>query len=94
MVCVAFTTDGKSIVTGSDAGTIRVWDPSTGKLRRSWNGHNKAVRQLAALSSDTFASVRDDGAAGVWNATGEELSRLRDGVKRRWDNLTRARYTL
>jgi WD40 repeat protein len=76
MLCVAFTADGKTIVTGSDDGVMRAWDAATGMLRMTWTGHGKAVRQLAVLHDGAFASVGDDGDAILWNAPGKESVRL------------------
>jgi len=77
MVCVAFTTDGKSVVTGSDDGLIRVWNPSSGRLIADWLGHAKAVRQIAPFKDESFVTAGEDGAIVRWNIAGKELVRYR-----------------
>ena len=38
--------DGKTIVSGSDDKTVRVWDAETGELRRTLEGKTSEVRSL------------------------------------------------
>jgi WD40 repeat protein len=44
---LAFTADGKSLVSGYVNGTICFWDPQTGKKNATWTGNNKSVRCVA-----------------------------------------------
>jgi len=76
MLCVVFTADDKSVVTGSEDGTLRVWNASSGKLVKDWRRHGKAVRQVAAVKDATFVSVGDDGLAILWDIAGNELMRF------------------
>ncbi len=77
MLCVGFTADGKSVFTGSNDGTIRIWDSATGTLVKDWHGHGKAVRQVVPLKGATFVSAGEDGQAVLWDTTGKELMRFR-----------------
>jgi hypothetical protein len=77
MLSVVFTADGKSLVTGSGDGTLRVWEPASGRLVVAWQEHRKAVRQVARLKGDTFVSAGDDGAVVAWNTAGKPLIRYR-----------------
>jgi len=77
MLCVEFTADGKSVLTGSQDGVLRAWNPSSGKLVKSWPAHGKAVRQLAPVKDATFVSAGDDGTAILWDTAGKELVRYR-----------------
>jgi WD40 repeat protein len=43
---VAYSPDGKWLVTGSDDGAIRIWDSAAGKLVRVLLGHSGAVRSV------------------------------------------------
>jgi len=77
MQCVAFTTDGTSVVTGSDDGFVRVWNSSSGKLVKDWRGHGKAVRQIAPIKGGTFVTAGEDGAVVLWDSAGKDLMRFR-----------------
>ncbi|MGA2257341.1 MAG: WD40 repeat domain-containing protein [Thermoguttaceae bacterium] len=76
MLSVAFTADGRSVITGSDDGVLRVWNPSSSKLVRDWRGHGKAVRQIVPFKSATFVSAGEDGAVVLWDTAGRELMRF------------------
>jgi WD40 repeat protein len=47
LYCLSFSPDGKTCATGHLDGTIRLWDPATGRLRRSLQAHRVAVYTLA-----------------------------------------------
>ena len=53
---VAFSPDGKMIASGHGRNTIRFWDPTTGKVKRTWAGveNDHAVSSLACLTTITF----------------------------------------
>ena len=48
---VAFSPDGRRIVSGSVEGTLKIWDMSTGKETLALRGHTSGVR-AAAFSPD------------------------------------------
>jgi RNA polymerase sigma factor (sigma-70 family) len=79
------TPDGRSWVTGHEEGTIRVWDATTGRERRSWVAHRDAehaaglgvsgVRALA-ISPDGRMLITAGivGGSRIWDwSTGTEL---------------------
>jgi WD40 repeat protein/serine/threonine protein kinase len=77
--CVAFSPDGRWIVSGSDDGTLSVWDATTGQETLPFKGH--AARVLAvAFSPDAtrIVSGSDDGILRVWDRrSGEETLTIR-----------------
>ena len=79
VMCVAFTPDGRSIVSNArKPGALRIWDAATGKQVRLLEGHTGSIGCLAvssdgrqALSGGTDLTVR------AWDlVTGKELQRL------------------
>jgi len=72
---VAFTPDGKQLLTGSKDNTMRLWDIETGTELRRFVGHTKTVKSVA-ISADgkRVLSASWDGTARLWDmATTVEL---------------------
>jgi WD40 repeat protein/serine/threonine protein kinase len=49
--CLALSSDGKRLFSGSHDGTIKVWDLDAGKVTRSFSGHSGGISNLV-LSAD------------------------------------------
>jgi WD40 repeat protein len=66
---VAFSPDGKALVTAGRDGVVKRWDVATGKLLRTMERHYSWVEALA-VSPDgrTIASAGQDGLIRLWDA--------------------------
>ncbi|MCV3217343.1 AAA-like domain-containing protein, partial [Plectonema radiosum NIES-515] len=77
---VAFSSDGKTVASGSSDNTIKIWDISTGKLIRTLTGHSSSVSSVA-FSSDgkTVASGSSDNTIKIWDISTGKLIRTLTG---------------
>jgi WD40 repeat protein len=78
VMTASFSSDGKSILTGSMDYTAGLWDTASGRERRRFVGHKEWVT-AAALSRDgrRLLTGSHDRTARLWDAeTGEELKKF------------------
>ena len=78
VLSAAFSSDGKTLASGSEDNTIKLWDVATGKERFTLKGHTQPVWSVA-FSPDgmTLASGSWDGTTKLWDvATGKERASL------------------
>lgn len=75
---VAFTPNGKTLVSGHGDNTIRFWDVESGTEVRRLQGHTQFVRSLAiAPDGQTLASASGDRTVRLWDMrTGKQLHQL------------------
>jgi WD40 repeat protein len=76
--CLAFSPNGKKLLSGGIDRTVRVYDAGTEKELRVLKGHEHVVLAVAwARDGRTGASASADGVIRLWNAeTGKELAVL------------------
>jgi WD40 repeat protein len=67
---VAFSPNGRRIVSGSGDNTIRIWDANTGiEMLQPFSGHWDEVRSVAfSLDGYRIASGSKDNTIQIWNA--------------------------
>jgi WD40 repeat protein len=67
---VAFSPDGRYLVTGGSSQTVQVWDAQTGHAVGTLGAHNRIIRGLAfSRDGHHLASVSTDGIMKLWDAT-------------------------
>ena len=86
---VAFSADGRTILSGSDDNSIKLWEAASGKLIRTFTD-TENVRFVAFLKDDSFFSLNDKGNICIWDiqsgkrlkefALGEQSTLIHDNV--------------
>ena len=68
MTGLAFSPDGKTLVSGSGYDTIRVWEFPSGTLQRRLSGHGNDIVTVAfSRDGKMLASGSKDSAVRLWN---------------------------
>ena len=72
---VAFSPDGRQVLSGSGDKTVKLWDAASGKLVRSFKGHSDEVSSVA-FSPDgrQVLSGSADGTVKLWDAASGQLA--------------------
>jgi WD40 repeat protein len=91
---VAFTPDGRNLISGENDGSVVVWEVRTGLPRREFLGHQAGVNGLAVSADGKAAvSVSSDLTALVWDVTGRLQAKppkdrlAADRLKELWEAL-------
>jgi WD40 repeat protein/serine/threonine protein kinase len=74
---IAFSSDGKRIVSGSYDQTVRLWDVASGQSINTFNGHTNAVLSVSfSPDGKTVISSSADQALIMWDAaSGQEIGK-------------------
>ena len=68
--CLAWSHDGRTLVTGGYDGDIMIWDAESMALRSRYRDHNTTVRQILFLDNDqTLLTVSNDNQVLLWSLT-------------------------
>jgi eukaryotic-like serine/threonine-protein kinase len=78
LTSVAFSPDGRRIVTGSEDHTAKLWEAATGKVLFTLEGHTATVTDVAfSPQGDRIVSAGSDHTIRVWDpTTGQQLRAL------------------
>ena len=68
---VAFRPDGRRLASGGADHTVRIWDPTTGRLLETLRSHQTPIVCLAySPDGRRLASADEDGPIRVWEPEG------------------------
>ena len=62
---LAFTPDGRTLITGEENGTIVLYDAATAAVRATLRGHLNSVRAVRSLAGRPAAGVGEHGPHGL-----------------------------
>jgi len=67
--------DESTIATGSDNGTIKIWDTANGTLIKKIDAHEKWISSIVSLNENRLASTSNDSqfAIKIWNISDGKL---------------------
>ncbi len=76
--CIAISPDGRYMLVGSNDATARLWEIDSGKIVRTFSGHNEGITSVAFSPDRTrVVTGSSDGTARVWETeSGSQLMLL------------------
>ncbi|MEG5104709.1 TIR domain-containing protein, partial [Microcoleus sp. AT13-A5] len=82
VLSVALSLDGKTIVSGSQDGTVRLWDTSGKAIGQPFKGHEGSVLSVAlSLDGKTIVTGGGDGTVRLWDTSGKAIGQPFKGHK-------------
>ncbi|TXT34399.1 MAG: WD40 repeat-containing protein [Comamonadaceae bacterium] len=76
---VAWSTDGKTLASASDSGTVQLWDGANGKLLRTLEWHQGYVRSVAWSVDGKNLAVGSGSTVRLWDAASGKLLHILEG---------------
>lgn len=71
---LAFSTDGRTLASGSWDNTVKLWNAQTGRLRHTLTGHSSGVKSVAfSPDGKRVISGSDDGTVKLWDTRSGRL---------------------
>jgi WD40 repeat protein len=66
---IGLSRDGRSLVTADDVGDIRIWDVSSGQIKKTFETGQEITALAIDPSGQLLAAARADHSIGMWNVT-------------------------